>query len=76
LPYPNCQQYSWSFLEYSPVVSEEAVFLFTSGSTAFTKTAGFGGVIAAIVVVGVAVPLVLFLYFSKKACFKATNSSV
>jgi hypothetical protein len=73
LPYPNCQNYQWTYVSYSATLPDE---LLSSGSTPFTKTAGFGGVIAAIIVVGVAVPVVLYLYFTKKACFKASDPRV
>jgi len=76
LPWPNCQAYSWSLIQYSPTLSDEALSQVGGSSTAFVKTAGFGGVIAAIIIVGVTVPVVLYLYFAKKACFKSTDSRV
>jgi len=74
LPYPACQSYRWSEYEYKSEIPAE--YLNTGSSTDFVKTAGFGGVIAAIVIVGVAVPVVLYLYFTKKACFKSTDPRV
>jgi hypothetical protein len=77
LPYPSCQNYWWYFLEYQYEIPEATMELALSGSsTDFVKTRGFGGVIAAIVIVGVTVPVILYLYFTKKACFKTTDPRV
>jgi hypothetical protein len=73
LPFPSCQTYDWKFLGYSTEIPDGAL---VGGSTPFVKTAGFAGLIAAVVIVGVTVPVVLFLYFTKKACFKSTDSRV
>jgi hypothetical protein len=73
LPYPACQSYRWSELEYTSEIPADYI---TSGSTDFVKTAGFAGLIAAIVIVGVTVPVILYLYFSKKACFKSSDPRV
>jgi len=77
LPYSSCQKISWTEqIEYSETVSDQAIEQLNSGSTAFVKTAGFAGLIAAVVIVGVTVPVILYLYFSKKACFKSTDPRI
>jgi len=72
LAYPKCQTHQWVLYDYSTTYSDS---LLNSESTAFTKTPGFAGLIFSVVFVAVAVPLLLWMYFTKKACFKNSGSS-
>jgi hypothetical protein len=77
LPYSSCQHIWWNEnIEYSQTIPDQAINQLNSGSTPFVKTAGFAGLIAAIVIVGVTVPVILYLYFAKKACFKSTDPRI
>jgi len=67
LEYPKCQLYSWKLIDYSVAVSSS---LIVSGGTEFTKTSGFAGLISVVVIVAVVVPVIIWMYFTKKACFK------
>jgi len=69
--YPKCQQYVWSLVDYSTAIDAS---LLTSSTTAFTKTSGFAGLISAVVIVAVIVPIIIWMYCTKKACFKNTDS--
>jgi hypothetical protein len=73
LAYPKCQTYLWTLVDYSVAYSDS---LFASSEPEFAKTAGFAGLIAAIVIIAVVVPLVLWAYCTKKACFKSTDPRV
>jgi len=72
LPAPRCQKYTWTFVDYSVGYSES---LFSS-NTDFVKTSGFAGLITAVVIVAVIVPVIVWLYCTKKACFKSTDPRV
>jgi len=69
--YPSCQSYSWQLVDYSIGYSEAL-----STSTEFVQTSGFAGLISAVVIVAVTVPIILWLYFTKKACFKGSDPRV
>jgi len=71
--YPKCQRYEWSFVDYSVTYSDN---LFASVEPEFVKTAGFAGLIAAVVIVAVIVPIIIWAYCTKKACFKNTDPRV
>jgi len=73
LAYPKCQLYFWTLYDYSTSYSADAFS--QSGTTAFTKTSGFAGLISAVVIVAVLVPVILWLYCTKKACFKGSGST-
>jgi len=73
LSYPKCQQYEWTFVDYSVAYSDS---LFASTEPEFVKTAGFAGLIAAVVIVAVIVPIIVWAYCTKKACFKSTDPRV
>jgi len=67
LEYPKCQSYTWNLVDYSVDISSSLV---TSGGTEFTKTSGFAGLISVVVIVAVVVPVIIWMYLTKKACFK------
>jgi len=69
--YPKCQKYTWSLVDYSTSISDS---LLISTTTDFVKTQGFAGLIAAVVIVAVIVPVIIWMYCTKKACFKNTDS--
>jgi len=69
---PKCQTYNWILYDYSTSYSDS---LLVSDGTAFTKTPGFAGLISVVVIVAVVVPIVLWMYFTKKACFKNSGST-
>jgi len=73
VPTPTCQSYQWTVVDYSPTYSD--AFLNGGGSTTFTKTAGFAGLISVVVIVAVIVPVIVWLYCTKKACFKNSGTS-
>jgi len=69
--YPKCQKYTWTLVDYSTSYSDA---LLGSGATDFVKTSGFAGLISAVVIVAVLVPIIIWMYCTKKACFKNTDS--
>jgi hypothetical protein len=71
--YPRCQDYSWSLVDYSVTYSDS---LFITSETEFTKTAGFAGLIASVVIIAIIVPIIIWAYCTKKACFKNTDPRV
>jgi len=71
--YPKCQTYTWSLVDYSVTYSQS---LFATTTPDFVKTAGFAGLIAAVVIIAVLVPIILWAYFTRKACFKTTDPRV
>jgi len=73
IKYPTCQQYQWSVVDYSATISSSLV---TTGPTEFTKTSGFAALISIVVILAVIIPIVLWLYCTKKACFKSTDPRV
>jgi len=73
LTYPKCQTYSWKFVDYSTTVADS---LLQSGTTEFVKTQGFAGLISAVVIVAVIVPIIIWMYLTKKACFKPADPRV
>jgi len=73
LSYPKCQVYSWQLVDYSTTISDS---LLQSGSTEFVKTSGFAGLISAVVIVAVIVPIVVWMYLTKKGCFNKSDPRV
>jgi len=73
IKYPSCQHYSWSVVDYSATISSSLV---TTGTTEFTKTSGFAALISIVVILAVIIPIVIWLYCTKKACFKSTDPRV
>jgi len=69
--YPKCQNYTWTLVDYSTAYSAS---LLGSATTDFVKTSGFAGLIAAVVIVAVLVPIIIWMYCTKKACFGNTDS--
>lgn len=72
LSFPKCQHYAWSLADYSTQYSDSLI----SGSTEFAKTSGFAALISIVVIIAVIVPIVVWLYVTKKACFKSTDPRV
>jgi len=68
---PKCQSYNWMLVDYSSAYSN--ALLVSTGTQAFPGTPGFAALISVVVVVAVVVPIILFLYCTKKACFKSTD---
>jgi len=73
LSYPKCQTYSWQLVDYSTAIADS---LLQSGSTEFVKTSGFAGLISVVVIVAVVVPIVVWMYLTKKACFNKSDPRV
>jgi hypothetical protein len=73
LTYPKCQTYTWSLVDYSVTYSDS---LYASDATEFSKTGGFAALISIVVIIAVIVPLVLWMYCTKKACFNKTDPRV
>jgi len=72
---PKCQRYTWSFDTYSTSYSDS---LYLTETTPFTKTSGFAGLISVVVIIAVVIPVIIWMYCTKKACFnkEGTTSGV
>jgi hypothetical protein len=73
LSYPRCQSYFWELKDYSARYSDA---FYASSEPEFSKTGGFAALISVVVIVAVIVPIVLWMYFTKKACFNKTDPRV
>jgi len=73
LSYPRCQLYSWELVDYSARYSDA---FYASSEPEFSTTGGFAALISVVVIVAVIVPIVLWMYFTKKGCFNKTDPRV
>jgi len=73
LTYPKCQRYTWELVDYS---SSYSASLMAVTEAEFVKTSGFAGLISAVVIVAILVPIIIWMYCTKKACFNKTDPRV
>jgi hypothetical protein len=74
VPYPKCQKYTWKLVDYASDKYSDSLLGTTDAE--FSKTGGFAALISIVVIIAVIVPLVIWMYCTKKACFNKTDPRV
>jgi len=74
IAYPKCQTYMWTLVDYSQ--TQYSASLGAAGTTDFVKTGGFAALISIVVIIAVIVPVIIWMYCTKKACFDKTDARV
>jgi len=74
ISYPKCQTYNWVLVDYSIAYGD--ALLGSASTTAFAQTGGFAALISIVVIVAVIVPIIIWMYCTKKACFNKTDPRV